>query len=142
MSRSGFSLVEALVAITIAALVLLAVFELQHQLADGQRRYEQALALAGVQRNAIVLMEGVNPMAEPEGQRALSSGRVMTWRAVPLTPVRPGVGYPSGRGQFDVRLYHLEVTILGADGRRLSSLGFDRLGWRDTRTPGISGKAG
>ncbi|HEY5412320.1 MAG TPA: hypothetical protein VIJ94_16495 [Caulobacteraceae bacterium] len=114
----------------IAAMALLAVFELQHQLADGQRRYEAALALASLQRDAISLTEDLNPMAEPAGEREMAGGRRLIWRASSLTEIRPQLGYPSGAGQFDVRLYRLDVDILDPHGGRIGGVSLDRLGWR------------
>ena len=43
---AGFSLIEALVALIIAAMALAGVLELQRQLADGQQRYEPAPVVA------------------------------------------------------------------------------------------------
>lgn len=90
MSRArrarGFSLIEALIALIIAAISLAAVLELQRQLADGQARYQRALELAQLQRDAIVLTEDVNPAERPDGVARLSGGRSLRWRAEPRGP--------------------------------------------------------
>ena len=63
--KRGFSLLEALIALAIAAMAFAAIFELQHQLVDGQRRYEAAIAKADVKKNALVLIEDINPDETP-----------------------------------------------------------------------------
>lgn len=128
-ARRGFSLIEALVALIVASIVLLAVFELQNQLASGQSRYEHAMALAGLERDAMVLTSEVNPMAEPRGVRSMAAGRTLDWTATPLTEARRNTGYPSGAGRYDVRLYRLDVHISDGRGRALARLSFERLGW-------------
>lgn len=129
MRRSGFSLIEALVAMVIAALALLAVFELQRQLAVGQLHYEKALSLASLQRNAITLTEEANPMAEPAGQRRLSEGVAIVWRSSALTPAQAVSGAGGGASPYEVRLYRTHVDIWrGA--RPIGSVEFDQLGWR------------
>jgi len=55
--RDGFSLVEALVALAVASMALLAVFALQQQLARGQQRHQAALELVRLQRNALALTD-------------------------------------------------------------------------------------
>ncbi len=128
--RRGFSLIEALVALIVASMALLAVYALQEQLARGQLRYQRALAAAGLRRDAMALTEEVNPMSEPVGERPLAGGRRVRWTSTPLTDPRPNAGYPSGVGRYEVRLYRLSVLILDAQGRRIDSVAFDRLGWR------------
>ena len=131
MSRdAGFSLVEALVALIVASMALLAVYELQQQLARGQQRYEQALALAAMQRNALALTQDLNPTASPSGEAPLTGGRTVRWTSTPLTAPRANLGYTAGAGQFALRLYRVEVEILDARRRRLGTLSFERVGWR------------
>lgn len=128
--RDGFSLIEALVALTVAAVALLAIFELQHQLSAGQRRYETALRAAEGQRDALTLLRDLNPVEQPTGSLPLGGGRGIAWTSTPLGPfrdVRPG---PGGTGLHQVRLYRLHVRIVdpAAGGPRAFDL--DRLGWR------------
>jgi prepilin-type N-terminal cleavage/methylation domain-containing protein len=85
-TRRGFSLVEALIALIIAALVLMAIFELQRQLSRDQARYEQAIAAADRRRNALVLLRDLNPTERPSGALPLSGGRVIRWTAAPPDP--------------------------------------------------------
>ena len=128
--RAGFSLVEALVALAIAALCFVAIFELQDQMTKGQVRLQRTLAAAEMERNALELGADVNMMAEPQGRRALTGGRTVRWTASRLTEPRRNAGFPVGDGSYDVALYDVQVVIETEGGRPLSHLRFARLGWR------------
>jgi prepilin-type N-terminal cleavage/methylation domain-containing protein len=132
--RRGFSLIEALVALIIAAMALAGVLELQRQLADGQRRYERALMVTGLQRDAIALLADVNPTATPQGTAPLTAGRSLRWISTPRSQPTPNTGAIRVGRRFELRLYRVEVTILGGDGAPLGELAFDRVGWRKLET--------
>ena len=131
----GFSLIEALVALIIAAISLAAVLELQRQLADGQARYERALELAQLQRDALALTANVNPSAQPEGAVPLAAGRALRWRAEPLGAPALNTGSPSAGRRFEMRLYRVTVDIDDASGGAMGKVAFDRLGWRRLDRP-------
>jgi prepilin-type N-terminal cleavage/methylation domain-containing protein len=128
--RSGFSLIEALVALAVAAMALLAIFSLQQQLAEGERRHTRTLELVALQRNALALTQDLNPTAEPRGSLRLAGGQTMSWTTEPRTAPHTNVGLPVGEGAFEVRLYRVRVDITDARGARLGGLDFDRVGWR------------
>lgn len=134
-ARSGFSLIEALVALLIAALVLGAIFELQIQMIRGQQRAVDAMDQVRAQENAIALMRSVNPMAEPDGEIRLDGGDVIRWTAQAKTAARRNTGFPSGDGQFEVQLFTMSVEIQRATGRSPGPLVFDRVGWRRVDLP-------
>ena len=133
--NAGFSLVEALIALVVAALVLMAIFELQRQLSHDQARYEQAMAATDRRRNVLVLLRGVNPAERPFGALPLSGGRRVRWAAAPLTPARPNRDYPTGRGSYEMQLWRLDVRIETAQGRVIDAFQLDRLGWRAVSEP-------
>lgn len=135
--RQGFSLIEALIALTIAALVLGAIFELQIQMIRGQQRAVDAMDQVRAQENAIALLRSVNPMAEPEGQIELERGEIIRWVSEPRTEPRRNAGFPAGDGQFDVQLFTVTVAIERADGRPIRPLTFDRVGWRRIDLPAL-----
>lgn len=128
-SREGFSLIEALVALAIASLTLVAIFELQIQMARGQQRAQRAISQSAMQENALALTRTINPMEEPEGVLTLPGGDVVRWVSAPKAqPVR-NTGFPSGQGVFMVQLFTMTVTIQPGRGDPPAPLVFDRLGW-------------
>jgi prepilin-type N-terminal cleavage/methylation domain-containing protein len=129
-TRSGFSLIEALVALAIAAMCLLALLALQRQLTRAEHRYEQALTGVALQRDALALLRDINPTERPTGQLPLGQGRRLSWTAQPLTGTHSNTAYEGGQGDYDLRLYRLRVRLLAADGTELNSFDLDRVGWR------------
>ena len=155
MSRAGFSLIEALVALIVAAMALTAVLELQRQLADGQARYQRALTLAGLERDAMTLMADVNPTEQPEGALLLPGGRSLRWVVQPLGPPALNTGSARSGRAFELRLYRLTILIRDASAGPLGQFAFDRVGWRRlaapapyvpppslTRPPSVAGPSG
>ena len=132
-ARRGFSLIEALVALAVAAMALTALFALQQQLASAQHRHQKALELVTLQRNAMALTEDLNPSLEPAGARPLGRGRTMRWTSTPLTPPRTQIGLPSGEGRYELRLYRVTIVISDGGGAALGRVEFDRTGWRALR---------
>lgn len=128
--RSGFSLIEALVALTIAALVLGAIFELQIQMARGQQRAIDAIEQVAAQENALALIRDMNPMATPIGEIALPQGDTIRWTSSPKSEPTLSIGFPSGDGQFTVQLYSVTVEVERRSGLSPQPMVFDRLGWR------------
>lgn len=127
--RAGFSLIEALVALGIAAMTLAAIFELQSQMIRGQQRASLALQQVVVQENALAMTRDVNPMARPEGEVRLGDGATVRWSAVPLGTARQNAGFPVGNGAFDVQLYEMTVIVEPVAGRAPRPLVFERVGW-------------
>jgi len=133
--KRGFSLIEALVALIIAAMALAGVLELQRQLADGQRRYERALMVAGLQRDAIALLTDLNPTATPQGAATLTAGRSLRWTSTARSQPTLNTGAIRVGRRFELRLYRVQATILDHDGEPLGLLAFDRVGWRKLDAP-------
>lgn len=134
-NKAGFSLIEAMTALIIASLVLLAAYGLQQQIALSEVRYERALSLAERKKTAMVLVRDINPAAQPTGARAMAGKRKLTWKAAPKGAFKLVTG-----GRWEARLYTVDVILLEADGRPAASLRFDRVGWRPA--PAQRGAAG
>lgn len=129
-ARQGFSLIEALVALAIAAMVLTAIFELQQQMTRGQRRAADALEQVAAQENALALIRDVNPMEQPQGVIELPEGDTVRWTSEAKTAPRTNTGFPTGDGVFQVQLFTLTVQVERRNGRSPAPLILDRMGWR------------
>lgn len=129
-AREGFSLIEALVALTIAAMTLTAIFELQQQMIRGQRRAADAMEQVASQENALAITRELNPMEQPQGVIELPEGDIIRWSSEPKTEIRTNAGFPTGDGLFQVQLFTVTVEIERLNGRSPAPLVFDRLGWR------------
>lgn len=129
-AREGFSLIEALIALAIAAMTLTAIFELQQQMIRGQRRAADAMEQVAAQENALALTRDLNPLEQPEGTIQLPEGDTIRWSSEPRTEVRTNAGFPTGDGLFQVQLFTVTVEIDRRNGRSPAPLVFDRMGWR------------
>jgi len=128
--RAGFSLIEALVALTIAAMVLGAIFELQLQMVRGQQRAADAMEQVMAQENAIALTRSLNPMEKPEGRITLPGGDTIRWTSEAKGRPVQNAGFPTGDGLFLVQLFTLTVQVDRVRGRSPAPMVFDRMGWR------------
>jgi prepilin-type N-terminal cleavage/methylation domain-containing protein len=127
--RSGFSLLEALVAIAILGVALVPLLELQAQLARRAHAQAAIMAEASATQSALALLADLNPMARPQGAVETGSLRV-TWRARPLSePVR-STRAGQGEGAFIVRMYEVRATVTGGSDEPLAQFAFERVGWR------------
>ena len=129
-AREGFSLIEALIALAIAAMTLTAIFELQQQMIRGQRRAADAMEQVAAQENALALTRDLTPLEQPEGTIQLPEGDTIRWSSEPRTEVRTNAGFPTGDGLFQVQLFTVTVEIDRRNGRSPAPLVFDRMGWR------------
>ncbi|QYF86433.1 prepilin-type N-terminal cleavage/methylation domain-containing protein [Brevundimonas sp. PAMC22021] len=129
-AREGFSLIEALIALAIAAMTLTAIFELQQQMIRGQRRAADAMEQVAAQENALALTRDLNPLEQPEGTLELPEGDTIRWSSEPQTELRTNAGFPTGDGLFQVQLFTVTVEIDRRNGRSPAPLVFDRMGWR------------
>jgi len=134
--RPGFSLIEALVALAIASMTLMAIFELQIQMTRSQQRAALAIEQVAVQENALALTRNLNPMAQPQGRIELPGGDTVVWSAEPKSERRINAGFPAADGTFEVQLYRLTVAVERAQGRPPAPVSFDRLGWRRLQSDG------
>lgn len=130
--RGGFSLIEALVALAIAAMTLAVIFELQVQMVRGQQRAAQAMDQVQAQENALALTRDINPMLRPEGVIALPGGDVIRWSAEPKGRPVLNAGFPTGNGQYEVQIFTVTVEVDRRVGPTPQPMVFDRLGWRPT----------
>jgi len=128
---AGFSLLEALVALAIAALCLGGAIEMQHQLVSGQRRHEAALKRVELQRNALLLLRNINPMETDIGEMPLEGGMTLTFVAEPIGEMKTATGVPRGDGTFNVRLYRIDAEARAPNGALIHSFSVERLGWEN-----------
>jgi general secretion pathway protein I len=130
-TAAGFTLLEAIVAMTIFSMTALALYGWQSVNLRTLERLESHAARADHVRSALAVLEAVNPAQEPSGERRLGDKRVR-WRAEPIEPMKTGrtfIGQPS---LFDLGLYDVEVS-LEEQGRTLASFHVRQVGYQQPR---------
>lgn len=128
----GFSLLEAIVALTVFSICALALYGWLAVNIDALGRVDARIASVRDGRVALAVLESVNPMAEPEGERNLPGNTVVRWTSNEIVGRKPGVN-PAGTPLiFDLGLYELDVHV-HRDGRETSHFIVRRAGWDTAR---------
>lgn len=129
----GFSLLEAIVALTVFSICALALYGWLAVNVNALGRVEARSAGVRDGRTALALLEAVNPMTTPQGERTLPGGLVVRWTSQEVVKRKPGVA-PSGMPLvFDLALYDMDVRVLRA-GRQVTRFAVRRAGWETVRT--------
>ncbi|MDB5439460.1 MAG: hypothetical protein JWM33_1887 [Caulobacteraceae bacterium] len=132
--KSGFTLIEVLVALAIASFAFYALFGLQQQLLDGQRRGAATIDRANMVRNASVLLAQVNPSDPdigPSGVIDLPPNMTLNWTAEPVTPDQTyNTTFPgTTQASWYVQLWKITGEVTNANGEVIQSLTLERLGY-------------
>ena len=129
-SRAGFSVIEAVVAMAIAAIALTAILSLQQQMAASQVRQEAALQRLALRRAAIVLIRDINPLTTPTGTFTIAPGLTMNWTSDTLAQPRRAIGLGGSDSEFSVGLYTVSVLLQDRDGKTIDQFRVERVGWQ------------
>lgn len=114
---AGFSMMEALAALAIAAAMLAGVMALQHQLVDSQKRHDATLTASNLQRDALDLIKDINPSDKPEGDISLPPNLTVSWTSEAVSDAKLTAGFPTGDGNYTATLYSLTVTVRDQSGQ-------------------------
>lgn len=131
--QGGFTLLEAVVALTILASAGLALYaSLNSSLIMVDRAARSQRTDVAVM-NALAWLETINPMLTPEAEENLGEYQ-LRWRAELIEPVRQGeTGYLQP-GHYDIGLYRVRAE-LWLDGERAREFEVRRVGYRQMRYP-------
>jgi general secretion pathway protein I len=133
MARSrGFSVLEMVVAMAILAAVLVPMLTLQNQLLSNFIRYDDAFDRMTLTRNALAVLEDVNPVETDRGSIAMTEDITLFWTATPVSSEHANALGDGTRGSFRVQLFLVEGELRAADGRRVTGFSYETLGHRQT----------
>lgn len=131
LQQRGFSLLEAIVALTIMATCLLALYAwLSTSTLALNRVRANAQSLTDA-RAAQAVIETINPMQNPSGQRALPPLEIR-WKSRPLTDLRFGISPAGAATPFDLRLFELSVEVR-RDNQTVREYQVRKIGWAAAR---------
>lgn len=126
-SQGGFTLLEAIVALTLMATSLLSLYAwLSSNTLALNHVSAKALSLQD-SRAAMAVIETINPMSTPDGARELAPLQIR-WKSKPLTDRRFGMSAAYAATPFDFRLYLLDVTVM-RDKRVVNEFSVRKTGW-------------
>jgi len=129
--QQGFSLLEAIVALTIMSTCLLALYAwLSTSTLSLNHASAHALALQDA-RAAKALVDTINPLLTPEGTRELPP-LLIRWTSTPVSERRFGMTISGAANQFDFMLYEINVEVL-RDAQRVHTFAVRKTGWEVAR---------
>lgn len=128
---AGFTLLEAIVAMVVMATSLLALYGWLSSSTIALNRAQAQTRAVEDARSALAVVETINPMREPSGERALPP-LVVRWQSRPVAERRPGLSRVGMTTQFDFILYQVDVEVL-RDGDRVRDFSFRKAGWEVVR---------
>lgn len=131
--QAGFSLLEAIVALTIFSICAMALYAWMSVNQTALVRVQARDAAVRDGRAALAVLELVNPMDETTGSRSLPGGLEVRWSSRELVPRAPGMGMVGTPLVFDMALYEMEVSAL-RQGRVVARFNVRRAGWKTVRT--------
>lgn len=129
--QSGFSLLEAIVAMVLISIAGMALFSWINTSFIGLNRIQESNARAAAETNALQYLQTINPMSQPNGATVL--GRLkLEWRSRAVTEPQANLNDAGAPGPFMVALYEVEVTIedlpdVSPHRFTVRLMGFDRL---------------
>ena len=128
-------MLEAIVALTVFSICALSLYGWLAVNVNALSRVEARHRQVDDGRLAMAMLESVNPMLEPSGERELPGGVQVRWSSRELVAPKPGVGPGGNPLIFDLGLYDLDVTIL-RDGHASNRFTVRRAGWKTVRELG------
>ncbi len=128
---AGFSLLEAIVALTIMATTLLALYSWLSSNTIALNRTREVAYSVQDARTALAVVETINPMEQPRGDRTLPPLDIR-WVARPITELRTGMSRSGTPTQFDFMLYEMDVEVF-RDGILSRDFTVRRAGWDAAR---------
>ena len=130
-TQAGFTLLEAVVALTLIAAAVLPLYAFFSRSLDGLYRAAEANRESQASLTAIAFLSGLNPMERPTGEDALGPLN-LRWRSREVVPATDAIGYPRGLGLYQVALYEVTGEIL-QEGRVRSTVTIRLVGYRRAR---------
>lgn len=109
---AGFTLLEAIVALTLIASTGLALMAWINSSLSAASRLQERDAEAALKLAAVQALQTVNPVTRPEGELELGSLR-LRWQSAPKGPPSTSAGL-AGPGAFRVQLFDAKVIARDA----------------------------
>jgi general secretion pathway protein I len=110
-ATAGFTLLEAIVALTIMAVALIPLVSFIAQSSDQLMRAGEANERSIVMQSVLALMDPVNPMAEPEGTLPLDDTINVSWTSETIAAPAEGGLVRTPLAGFRMGFYGVTVSV-------------------------------
>lgn len=130
-NQQGFSLLEAIVALTLVATLGAGLFAWMNSSLSSLNRVRDASIERSARLNILEYCKSINPMNRPAGEHDFGAYRI-EWTSQLKEPAMDAIGFPAGRGNFQVGFYDLKVQVIRA-GSPWFLLELDQVGYQRVR---------
>ena len=107
---SGFSLLEAIVALLLVTMLGMATFSWIGNLLFSMEKIEDRSHINLLKRNVNEYLKDINVMSLPSGEKEFS-GLTVSWQAELVEPIKKGKNSSGGTSQFELGLYKVAVSV-------------------------------
>jgi len=135
--HSGFTLLEAIVAMVIVSTVGLALYSWLTSNLQILQRIEAATERASAQQLAVDWAQTINPLDQPNGETRLGD-YTLSWEGRPLEDPMDGAASDGGPSLYQIALYELDVTV-SIPGQEDVSFSMRRVGHEQVRQMDFGG---
>jgi len=133
--QSGFTMMEALVALALIAVTLIPLYEWVGRSLATAARTADVTRQAEAELSALAVVSRVNPMEEPSGSVEVGGYRIR-WQATPKTDPVDNISYPRGVGLYQITLYEVRAEVLRGN-EQWFEIHVDQVGYRRVRNPQV-----
>lgn len=108
--QRGFTLLEAIVALVLTALLSMGLYGWINSNLISLRKIQSVSTRVDAIRNALDVVKNVNPALRPTGELALQDLKIH-WDSVVVEDLKEGVGYLNGISFYQVGFYKIHVQV-------------------------------
>lgn len=127
-SESGFSVLEAIIAMALLSVALLPMLALQSQFVDTALAVERAEVRISTRQNAANYLKSINFDQAPRGELDLGS-RQLFWYATPISPPRNSWNSEIDPARYRLTLYQVAITVQNEEQVVTDQFNLEGLGW-------------
>ncbi len=131
--QSGFTLLEAIVAMVLISGAGMALFSWINQSITSLTKIQEVNARSEATMNILEFMDRVNPMLTPDGTAPLGAYSIR-WHAQPISNVVEGANYPRGMSLYQLALYRTDISIRTLQEKPWFELSLQQVGYKKVRS--------
>jgi general secretion pathway protein I len=110
-TECGFTLLEAIVALTLLGLALVPMVSFISESADQLSRVAESNERSFATQAAVALLDPINPMEDPEGEESLGQNLTVRWNSDLIIPPNDGPQIGMGLPGFRIGFYDVRVSL-------------------------------
>ena len=133
-NESGFTLLEAIVAVTIIGMTIVPIMALISQSVVSLSKVDEAQSRAAATESALAVIEPVNPLETPKGEIDMGETK-LTWESETLVEPNESMQIGTGLSGYNVGFYAVTV-LLHRNGEPWFSFEARKVGFRRIRGDG------